>query len=237
MRGHLPFKSHSLGPIFPPSKRLWQNESKTCLFQWHRWTIVREIKNKLNICTHPLPPAWIRWKPLLDYTFALSSGKKDFLSKPKAFVPSGSVSPSLSATVKQGRSGASLVVQWLRFSASSAGGMGSIPGQGTKILYPIVQPKKKKSRTNLLGHVRPNTGLPTGACRAVATDSLIHFKWHHKGPLLTQVLRCIHQLTLVNLKVMIAPLPPPQHTHIHVKCKRKVNSWEDNMVSTSQNGV
>lgn len=37
-------------------------------------------------------------------------GKKDFLSKLKAFVPSGSVYPSLSTTVKQGRSGASLVV-------------------------------------------------------------------------------------------------------------------------------
>ena len=29
--------------------------------------------------------------------------------------------------------GTSLVVQWLRFCASNAGGMGSISGQGTKI--------------------------------------------------------------------------------------------------------
>ena len=29
--------------------------------------------------------------------------------------------------------GTSLVVQWLRLGASTAGGMGSIPGQGTKI--------------------------------------------------------------------------------------------------------
>ena len=29
--------------------------------------------------------------------------------------------------------GASLAVQWLRFRAASAGGLGSIPGQGTKI--------------------------------------------------------------------------------------------------------
>ena len=176
MRGHLPFKSHSLGPIFSPSKRPWQNESKTCLFQWHKWTLVREIKNKLNVCTHPLPPAWIQWKPLWDYTFALSSGKKDFLSKLKAYAPSGTVVPSI--TVKQDRSGASLVVQWLRFSASNAGGMGSIPGWGTKILHPIVRPKK--SRTDLLGHVRPHTELPTGACRTGAPDSLIHFKWHQR---------------------------------------------------------
>jgi len=31
--------------------------------------------------------------------------------------------------------GTSLVVQWLRCQAFSAGAMGSIPGQGTKILY------------------------------------------------------------------------------------------------------
>ena len=31
--------------------------------------------------------------------------------------------------------GTSLVVQWLRLRASTAGGMGSIPGQGTKILH------------------------------------------------------------------------------------------------------
>ena len=29
--------------------------------------------------------------------------------------------------------GASLAVQWLRLQASSAGGTGSVPGQGTKI--------------------------------------------------------------------------------------------------------
>ena len=47
--------------------------------------------------------------------------------------------------------GASLVVLWLRLYASNARGMGSIPGQGTKILVPwdlsgitccIMQPPK-----------------------------------------------------------------------------------------------
>ena len=38
----------------------------------------------------------------------------------------------------------SLLVQWLRLLASTAGGMGLIPGQGTKIPH-ILQPKKKKS--------------------------------------------------------------------------------------------
>jgi len=31
----------------------------------------------------------------------------------------------------------SLVVQWLRLHASNAGDAGSIPGQGTKILYAV----------------------------------------------------------------------------------------------------
>ena len=38
--------------------------------------------------------------------------------------------------------GTSLVVQWLRLRASNAGGAGSIPGQGTKIL-PAKKQKKK----------------------------------------------------------------------------------------------
>ena len=38
--------------------------------------------------------------------------------------------------------GVSLVVQWLRLHASNAGGMGSIPGQGTKIPH-ASRPKKK----------------------------------------------------------------------------------------------
>ena len=41
----------------------------------------------------------------------------------------------------------SLVVQWLRLSASTAGGMGLIPGQGTKIPYATWHnPKKKKKK-------------------------------------------------------------------------------------------
>ena len=37
----------------------------------------------------------------------------------------------------------SLVVQWLELGASAARGLGSIPGQGTKILQ-AMQPKEKK---------------------------------------------------------------------------------------------
>ena len=40
--------------------------------------------------------------------------------------------------------GTSLVVQWLRLYASTAGGTGSIPCQGTKILHVACQGQKKK---------------------------------------------------------------------------------------------
>ena len=40
--------------------------------------------------------------------------------------------------------GTSLVVQWLRICTSTAGGIGSIPGQGTKILHAMQCSEKKK---------------------------------------------------------------------------------------------
>ena len=40
--------------------------------------------------------------------------------------------------------GTFLVVQWLRLHASTAGGMGSIPGWGTKMLHALQCGKKKK---------------------------------------------------------------------------------------------
>ena len=48
--------------------------------------------------------------------------------------------------VKTGEGGTSLVAQWLRLRAFTAGGTGSIPGQGTKIPHaaPGGQKKKKK---------------------------------------------------------------------------------------------
>ena len=39
-----------------------------------------------------------------------------------------------SVAIKKCNSGTSLGVQWLRLCASTAGGMGSIPGPGAKIL-------------------------------------------------------------------------------------------------------
>ena len=42
--------------------------------------------------------------------------------------------------------GTSLAVQWLRLCASTAGGMGSIPGQGPKILHASVTPSQIKGK-------------------------------------------------------------------------------------------
>ena len=51
------------------------------------------------------------------------------------------------------RLGTSLAVQWLRLCASSAGGVGSIPGQGTKIPHAVLCSQKiklkKKKDTSL----------------------------------------------------------------------------------------
>ena len=39
------------------------------------------------------------------------------------------------------------MVQWLGLHASTAGGMGVIPGQGTKILYALQQSQNKQTKT------------------------------------------------------------------------------------------
>ena len=49
--------------------------------------------------------------------------------------------------------GTSLVIQWLRLhppNAGHAGGMGSIPGQGTKTSYAMWLKKKKKKNVEFL---------------------------------------------------------------------------------------
>ena len=42
--------------------------------------------------------------------------------------------------------GTSLAIQWLRLCASNAGGTGSIPGQGTKILCAMRHNQKMKQQ-------------------------------------------------------------------------------------------
>ena len=50
--------------------------------------------------------------------------------------------------------GTSLVVQWLRLYASTAGGTGSIPCQGTKILHVACQGQKKKKDGDIKVHIK-----------------------------------------------------------------------------------
>ena len=42
--------------------------------------------------------------------------------------------------------GTSLVAQWLRLCASTVGGMGSIPGGGTKILHAVQRSHKQTNK-------------------------------------------------------------------------------------------
>ena len=50
------------------------------------------------------------------------------------------------------------MVQWLRLSTSYAGGVGSIPGQGTKIPYAAQCGKKKKKSYQLTRSYFPGLG-------------------------------------------------------------------------------
>ena len=47
-----------------------------------------------------------------------------------------------------------LVVQWLRLCSSTSGGLGSIPGQGTKISHATWHGQKKKKRKTECYHIR-----------------------------------------------------------------------------------
>ena len=50
---------------------------------------------------------------------------------------------------KKQKIGTSLAVQWLKLHASTAGGTGSIPGQGTVIPNATWQPKKIKTENKI----------------------------------------------------------------------------------------
>ena len=61
--------------------------------------------------------------------------------------------------------GTSLEVQWLRLHASIAGGMGSIPGGGTKILHAVQPGQKKKANYEchyFIKHLSPFIRLKEG---------------------------------------------------------------------------
>ena len=70
----------------------------------------------------------------------------------------------------------SVVVQWLGPCASTAGGMGSIPGQGTKIPQAAWCGQRKKKRRKEISFQSPSLNSPSvdeGIPRAV-TQVLLH---------------------------------------------------------------
>ena len=54
--------------------------------------------------------------------------------------------------IRKAQLGTSLVVQWLSLCTSTAGGVGLIPGQGTKIPHAAWPRQKKKKGAAILGH-------------------------------------------------------------------------------------
>ena len=76
------------------------------------------------------------------------------------------------------KEGTSLVVQWLGLCASTAGGTGSIPGQGTKILQPKREAGRKRDYREL-AHTAVETGKSLdmqgelASCRPRNADSSI----------------------------------------------------------------
>lgn len=142
--------------IFPSKELLWKKwEQEQRLFNDINERLL-EVKNKLNMCTHPLPPAPNSVKTSLGLYLCIIFRKENFLSKLKAFVPSGSVYPSLSTTVKSRADQGFPRGQWLD-SLLPVQGPWVNPGQGTRSTNAIVQPKKK-CRTNLLGHGAQHRG-------------------------------------------------------------------------------
>ena len=56
------------------------------------------------------------------------------------------MSTVLTYTEAEGLIGTSLVAQWLRLCASNAGGVGSIPGQGTKTPHATKHDQKTRTK-------------------------------------------------------------------------------------------
>lgn len=81
------------------------------------------VFNILYYCQDGFLISAIFWNTLI---FCFLRGKKEKLSEP------------------------SLVVQWLRFHASNAVGIGSIPSQGTKIQHPVWYIAKKKKKVECI---------------------------------------------------------------------------------------
>ena len=74
-----------------------------------------------------------------------------FAKKKKKKIPHSRVGKIQKSTYKKKKVviGTSMVIQWLRLCASTAGGVGSIPGQGPEILLAMWRENKTKQQGNL----------------------------------------------------------------------------------------
>lgn len=94
---HLPFKPYSLGQYFPPQRWPWQNESKTCLYQWNEWKFIRKLN--INTCTHFFVPSMNLVETSLGLNLIIPLHylwkSNNFLSKLKACAAPAFVVPSL----------------------------------------------------------------------------------------------------------------------------------------------
>ena len=154
-----------------------------CLPEWWEWRKVHEAPSKeLGTQKHLLNHSCYRAeKGLFDVDFGL------FL-----------ISQNVPAWT-------SLAVQWLRLHASTAGGMGLIPGGGTKILNAVQCGDPKKSFANEYGLWKSDPVFMTRKRRCCHPD---FNKWG---------IRCIHECSL---------LPSP-HTSLGLTLSRSPGTRSD----------
>ena len=71
------------------------------------------------------------------------------------------------------------MVQWLRLYASTAGGVGLVPGQGTKIPYAMQLSQKKKKKVFLRGPLSTSIEGPRFKLSLVTGFQKIHNTMEH----------------------------------------------------------
>ena len=111
-------------------------------------------------------------------------------------------------------SGTSLVAQWLRLCISNAGGMGSIPGRGTKIPYTLCHSQKKKQRDyDLLLVSRPRLSwAERGMLLDQSQSPVLPLSPHPQPPVIPTItlLHCSESATSPSPEHLPAAPPPAQ---------------------------
>ena len=116
--------------------------------------------------------------------------------------------------VNEAVSGTSLVAQWLRLCISNAGGMGSIPGRGTKIPYTLCHSQKKKQRDyDLLLVSRPRLSwAERGMLLDQSQSPVLPLSPHPQPPVIPTItlLHCSESATSPSPEHLPAAPPPAQ---------------------------